>query len=393
MSKKIMFALLALASFSYAAGDFVDEGSDLDVAVVDIKVNGEDQPLPGLSVHTGPVDVQASEGCSVGNIEALAHATVLALHQTLSEVVTTVSTAVEESEVAQNATEFSDSLENASEELAEAVDAIETAEEETVEAASAISTAISEVGDAIASIGNAMLESGQAAIAALEVSGHAESFLNFLIEKYGLFVEFFSNGWKHMVYSSVEGATRHIVFSAVTKSSHVDLSAFNEIDRSANACLEKMDAVCAELLAAAGERSPELKQAVGLYLDQYRSWFVGESEALVNNNSTDAMLKCLGVRSIGAAEFSLKNLERFSALGGVTRHQNLWFSIKPLDCGDDECFRSADDCTAESKSIVEAAAAEADEITREIDEVTRDMAEESVARDILEAIVADAELA
>ena len=83
MSKKIMFALLALASFSYAAGDLVDEGSDLDVAVIDIKVNGEDQPLPGLSVHTGPVDVQASEGCSVGNIEALAHATVLALHQTL----------------------------------------------------------------------------------------------------------------------------------------------------------------------------------------------------------------------------------------------------------------------------------------------------------------------
>ncbi len=385
-----MFALLALASFAYPAGDLVgEEGVDLPVAIVDIRVNSDDQPLPGLNVHSGPVDVQASEGCSVGNIEALAHATVLALHQTLSEVVESVSTAVEESEIVQSVGDVSDSLANASQEAAEAVDAIATATEETVEAAGAISTAISEVGDAIVSIGNAMLESGQAAIAALEVSGHAESFLNFLIEKYGLFVEFFSNGWKHMVYSSVEGATRHMVFSAVTRSSNVDLSGFNEIDRSATVCLEKMDAVCAELLSAAGERSPELKQAVRLYLDQYRSWFVGESEALVNNNATDAMLKCLGVRSIGAAEFSLKNLERFSELGGVVRHQNLWFSIKPLDCADDECNRSAGDCDLESKSIVEAA----DDVTREIDDATKAIAEESVARDILEVIVADAELA
>jgi len=323
--------------------------------------------IPNLKIENGPgVEVLPGPGCCEENIQALAHTTVLALHQTLQEL--------------GNLTD-----QQGKEEVAQAQESIAVAQEEVGEAIQASSEALGEIGEAVVAVGDMLVETGEAVVSAIAgIPTNVEVFLNFLIEKYGLFVEYLSNGWKLMLYDSVEGATRQFVELAVTRSGAVDLSAFNALDETAHKCLHRMDVIQAELLEAAGAQSEALRSTVECYLGQYRDWFTGKSEALIDSQSTANMLNSLGVRGVDVSEFSLKNLEKFSELGGVARHQNLYFSIRPLDLVVDEPVRSLDEeAVAEVRAVLDSEAT--------VSAMTNELVEEAVSRDIADVAVRSCE--
>jgi hypothetical protein len=388
MSKKLVVLLMALAALCSSQEIFADTAG----VAVDVEVAASAELLPdeelaeeveeaqgtvelplthevaGVRIESGPVEVVPGPGCCEENIQALAHTTVLALHQTLQELSNSAGS-------------------SAQDEIAEAQESVEVAGQEVCEAIVASGNAVSEIGEAVSAVGNMLAQTTEAAIAAASaLPSNLETFLNFLIEQYGLLVEYLSNGWKLMLYSSVEGATRQFVELAVTRSGVVvDLSAYTALDKTAGECLHRMDVAQAKLLEAAGAQSDSLKDAVECYLTQYRDWFTGKSEALVDSSATEMMLKSLNIRSVDASEFSLKNLEKFSELGGVARHQNLYFSIRPLDAAGEELERSFDgeEESAEVRSVVNA--------EEDLSSMTREWAESAVDHDIADAVIRSCE--
>ncbi len=388
MSKKLVVLLMALAALCSSQEIFAETASV--VAEVEVEASVEllpDQELAeeveetqgtvelplthevvGVRIESGPVEVVPGPGCCEENIQALAHTTVLALHQTLQELSNSAGS-------------------SAQDEIAEAQESVEVAGEEVCEAIVASGNAVAEIGQAVSAVGNMLAQTTEAAIAAASaLPSNIESFLNFLIEQYGLLVEYLSNGWKLMLYSSVEGATRQFVELAVTRSGVVvDLSAYTALDKTANECLHRMDVAQAKLLEAAGAQSDSLKNAVECYLTQYRDWFTGKSEALVDSVATEQMLRSLNVRSIDASVFSLKNLEKFSELGGVARHQNLYFSIRPLDAAGEELERSFDgeEEPTDVRSVVNA--------EEDLSSMTKEWAENAVDHDIADVVIRSCE--
>jgi hypothetical protein len=396
MSKRLvvlLMALGALCSSSEIFADTVSVAADVEIeasaellpeqnltedeqeAEGDVELSSTgDVVLPsvheieGVRIESGPVEVVPGPGCCEENIQALAHTTVLALHQTLQELSGSVGA-------------------SAQAEIAEAQESLEVAGEEVCEAVVASGSAVTEIGQAVSAVGNMLAQTTEAVIAAVsDAPSNIEAFLNFLIDQYGVLVEYLSNGWKLMLYSSVEGATRQFVELAVTRSGVVvDLSAYNALDKTAQECLHRMDVAQAQLLEAAGARSGALRNAVECYLTQYRDWFTGKSEALVDSAATEQMLRSLNVRSIDASLFSLKNLEKFSELGGVARHQNLYFSIRPLDLVDEEPARSVsgEEVSAESRSVANA--------QEDLSSMTKEWAENAVDHDIADAVIRSCE--
>jgi len=346
MSKKMLLFCASLAGVCLAGDEVVEqvessqqlvEQVDSGSVVVDagpvvepvVEAPQSDVPapttheLPGIRIDQGPVVVEPSYGCSEENIEALAHATVQALHATLSDVAaTTAETSAKiEAPVANEEVEVVDAVENkvedAHSEIEQAFDAVSNAVSEVSEAVDAVEDIVSEISEKI--------EDAQEAI---NKEGFVPAIISFISNYYNWFVEFFKQGWKYMVYNSVNRATRHIVLSAGHRSP-VDLTALAQVNDFAVDCFSKMNEAKSAILAAAEQRSPQLRQATELYLQSYENWFKGQADAFVDLTATRAMLDCLGVKNIDASAFSTRNLDHFKSRGGEIRHSNLFLIVSP----------------------------------------------------------------
>ncbi len=285
-----------------AQNDAATEGSVAQPVQTQVEVTVPPvHELPGIRIDQGPVVIEPSYGCSEENVEALAHATVQALHATLNDVAATVEQTPEGREEVQK---------------------IETAQQEIQEAVSAVENAVSEVAEAVEAVGEA-ITGGQGI-----VSGYIPAIIDFISSYYNAFVEFFKQGWKYMVYNSVNRATRHIVLSSGHRSP-VDLSALAQVNDFAVDCFSKMNEAKNAILSAAEQRSPQLRQATELYLTQYESWFKGTADAFVDLNATRAMLACLGVENVDSSAFAMRNMDHFASRGGKIRHENLFLIVSP----------------------------------------------------------------
>lgn len=285
-----------------AQNDAAPEGSVAQPVQTQVEVTVPPvHELPGIRIDQGPVVIEPSYGCSEENVEALAHATVQALHATLNDVAATVEQTPEGKEEVQK---------------------IETAQQEIQEAVSAVENAVSEVAEAVEAVGEA-ITGGQGI-----VSGYIPAIIDFISSYYNAFVEFFKQGWKYMVYNSVNRATRHIVLSSGHRSP-VDLSALAQVNDFAVDCFSKMNEAKNAILSAAEQRSPQLRQATELYLTQYESWFKGTADAFVDLNATRAMLACLGVENVDSSAFAMRNMDHFASRGGKIRHENLFLIVSP----------------------------------------------------------------
>lgn len=422
MSKKVLLLCVALAGVcgaedvqqqSVDASDFVEVAGGASESVVESTAPAvpqdvvdvalpENHELPNIRIDQGPVTVVPSYGCSEENVEALAHATVQALHATLSDVVASLDNAAQASAVAstrvsavsgavQNVEkevgEAAASLQNAAGEISEAVQAIvgaatgngtQSVTEEVGEAAQAIQSAAAEVGQAVQAI-------EQATATSTIVSQYIPAIIELITSYYTKFVEFFKQGWKYMVYTSVNSATKHIIMAAEHRNIPVDLSALAIVNDCALECFARMNDAKNAILDAAGERSPQLKQAAALYLSQYENWFTGTSEALVDQNATASMLECLGVRGLDPALFSKRNMDYFRSFGGEVRHANLFLVVSP-SASSGLIQSGIDAAVSVAESEVRAVVDGADQISKVSGDIAERAVEQMLVNEIIEGI-------
>ena len=390
-----------------AIGASTEPAADIPQAVapshdiVDVELP-ENHELPGIRIDQGPVTVVPSYGCSEENVEALAHATVQALHATLSDVAASLDQAAHASASAvASVSDVSGAVQNVEKEVGEASDAVQNAAGEISEAVQAIVGAVTgngtqnvaqELGEAAGALQAAATEVGQA-VEAIEhatttsvvVTQYIPAIIELITSYYAKFVEFFTQGWKYMVYTSVNSATKHIILAAEHRNIPVDLSALAIVNACAVECFTRMNDAKNAILEAAELRSPQLKQAAALYLSQYENWFTGTSEALVDQNATASMLECLGVRGLDPALFSKRNMDYFRSLGGQVRHANLFLVVSPspssglTQSGIDAAVSVAQD---EVRAVVDSA----DQISKVSGDIAERAVEQMLVNEIIEGI-------
>ena len=354
MSKKMLFVLTVLSS-ACSAEDVVDNeplavSSDSSVValavhevipaseapVVPVVVEEVQQlstELPGVRIETGPVSVTPSSAITEQNVSELAQATTQALEQTLNSIV--------------------DAMID---------DPLEAVEQQVIGA----------------------------------ITQNVQAFLEFIGEYYTAFVDFFTNGWKFMTYHSVGGAARHIIEIAQERSIVLDLTSLQAVDVHAAECLAKMEVARRLILEAAASRSPELKEAADACLAQYIRWFTGESEAFVGAENTTRMLGSLGVSRVTADIFNVKNMEFFRELGGIDRHNSMFFMVSPSqesgllarDASDEQDSENAASVDAEILDELIQEVKEEQEIVGDIQEILCKEPAEEIAE---EAVLADSQ--
>ena len=330
MSKKVLLFCVSLVGACFAdgspenAGDVAAQVENTQVDVTAPQVH----ELPGIRISRGPVVVDPSYGCSNENIEALADATVRALYATLSDVAATVHRSADVEAASQAPADVAEvvapaaSESTASDDKVDAEDnKIEKAREEISEAVDAVHNVVTEVTEAVAAVQDAVFNGSI-------MGDYVPAIMDFISSYYNWFVTFFKEGWKYMVYNSVNKATRHIVLSVGSRSP-VDLSALAQVDAFAGECFSKMHEAKSAILAAAEERSPQLRKATEFYLSQHENWFIGAADAFVDVEATGAMLECLGVGNIEVKAFTTRNMDHFRSLGGEIRHSNLFLIVAP----------------------------------------------------------------
>ena len=325
MSKKMLFVFAALSSACGAEtvlveglapeesvlAEVVAGAEPVEVVSVEVEPAAEvvvvvapvsSTELPGIRIEDGPVSVTPSDAVTDQTVASLAETTAQALEAALHEMVDVV---VDEP--------------------------LETVEHAVIDA----------IGQGV------------------------ESLIDFLTHYYGVFVEFFSNGWKYMIYHSVGGAAKHIVATASSRSVVLDLSSLQAVDGYAAECLAKMEAARTIILEAAAAKSPELKEAADACLAQYTDWFTGKTPTFAGEENATRMLANLGLPASRAGAFNAKNLESFVALGGSARNETMYFVVAP---NEQSGLLSRDVEVAET----EEEAAEIAEIDALIDEIKAD---------------------